>query len=1510
MDVIIPVAATFVEYMFVPIGRQFGYILYYKRNLERMRTEVKNLEGSKDSVQHTVDEARRNGQEIENIVQNWLNKADSTLGKAKKLIESEGHAKAQCSMRHCPNLCTRHQLSRKNKKMSQEISEVLAQGKFDKISYRSASQVAVKPFSRGYGALDSSTSMLSEIMMALNNPNIFIIGVYGMAGVGKTTLVKELLWQAQNDGSYSAVVMATISGSPDVENIQGQISDALDLEFIKETKEGRARQLRERITKEKNIIVILDDIWGRLDLEEVGIPFGDDHKGCKLVVTSRDLNVLSCEMGTQKEFRLEVLHEDDSWKLFVKMTGDVVQEFNIKPIAVKVAKCCAGLPLLIVTVAKALRRKNVSAWKDALNELERFDQEGLHKKVYSTLELSYNCLESEELKLLFLFIGSFGLDYIYIGSMFLYYLGLGLFRHYHTLTDARIRFYKLINDLKASSLLLESEIDRVRLHDVVRDVAKSISSRTRPTYGVKRYTEVKQWPEMDQLRKCHQIIIPWSYIYKLPEKLECPELKLLLLHNIDDFLKVPDDFFSGMRELKVINLYGMILTPSPPPSLYLLTKLQTLVLSGCVLEDISIVAELKSLEILRLERSHIKELPKEIGQLTNLRMLNLANCSALRFIPAYLISSLTRLEELYMGNCFIPWDVSGSKNASLEELRNLLHLTTLDIMIQDASVLPRDLQVFEKLERYNIFVGDRWKWSLEWSGGASESSRILKLTDNRNSSILLDPGLNFLLNSAEDMCLAKIHCVRNFLYELNREGFLQLKHLCIQDSTELKYIVKSMGWVHAYPALPNLETLVLQNLINLEEICHGPLPIPSFTKLKSLEVKGCEKLKNLLRYSLVKNLPHLLEIKISDCKMITEIIVEQTSEADKEIDNIMFPKLCSLELEHLPSLISFCSVPLIAEGHKKCVENYDDKHCMDVALIDQKVGMPQLEILKLSNINSRKLWDDNLPGHSCIRNIKSLTIDKCGGIACAFSSSVAKELVNLEYLEISNCQMLEGIFISDGKLGSLSSSQISFSDDEVIFPNLETLVISHMEHLKSVWDNQLAPNSFCKLKQLKIEFCNKLLNVFPSYVLDKLQNLETLTVSDCPALEVVFEMKGLKADCGRQSRLEMQLGTLTLKHLPLLKHIWSWNPNERFKFQNIFQLKITDCKGLSHVFPLSVAKELLHLQELYIEKCGIEIIVAQDETADTVPVLNFPELTSLSFRDLTQLRRFYLGLHTLDCLFLKDVDVLHCDKLELFTLRSLNCQDNVLVDTLPLLSIEKVVSNTRELILNSKDVTMLCNGQHNNETIYTIFSGCASSGHSETIMKLRSLVLVNLHNLKFICEEKFEVQTVLQNIENLFVYRCPRLNNIVPSSVLFENLQQLEVGNCAGLENIVKSSTAISLQKLRKLIIEGCEKIGEIVASDDENDDSELSFMKLEYLRLSNLPRLRSFCKGRHGLKFPLLQKLFVVDCPMMETFSHGVLNAPKLRALNVKEQDDWHWNGDLNTAIRKYVAKMNSNDD
>ncbi|MCH85707.1 CC-NBS-LRR resistance protein, partial [Trifolium medium] len=48
MDAIISVAAKIAEFTFAPIGHQFGYILYYKGNLKRMKNDFQKLEGMKD----------------------------------------------------------------------------------------------------------------------------------------------------------------------------------------------------------------------------------------------------------------------------------------------------------------------------------------------------------------------------------------------------------------------------------------------------------------------------------------------------------------------------------------------------------------------------------------------------------------------------------------------------------------------------------------------------------------------------------------------------------------------------------------------------------------------------------------------------------------------------------------------------------------------------------------------------------------------------------------------------------------------------------------------------------------------------------------------------------------------------------------------------------------------------------------------------------------------------------------------------------------------------------------------------------------------------------------------------------------------------------------------------------------------------------------------------------------------------------------------------------------------
>ena len=122
-----------------------------------------------------------------------------------------------------------------------------------------------------------------------------------------------------------------------------------------------------------------------------------------------------------------------------------------------------------------------------------------------------------------------------------------------------------------------------------------------------------------------------------------------------------------MKQLKVFDFTNMHL-PSLPSSLQCLENLRTLYLDLCKLGDIAIISELKKLEILAIRFSNIEELPKEITELTHLRLLDLRGSSTLKVIPPEVISRLSRLEALGMGKSFTQWEMEGKSNACLTEL--------------------------------------------------------------------------------------------------------------------------------------------------------------------------------------------------------------------------------------------------------------------------------------------------------------------------------------------------------------------------------------------------------------------------------------------------------------------------------------------------------------------------------------------------------------------------------------------------------------------------------------------------------------------------------------------------------------------------------------------------------------------------------------------------------------------------------------------------------------------------
>ncbi|KAJ9682210.1 hypothetical protein PVL29_018203 [Vitis rotundifolia] len=1233
-EIIIAVAAQVSEYLVAPIGRQLSYLFCYRGHMDELDKKIQELGRVRGDLQITVDAAIRSGDEIRPIVQKWLSRVDEVTGEAEELKKDDNKS---CFNGWCPNLKSRYLLSREAYKKAQVIVEVQGDRNFpDGVSH---SVPAPNVTYKNYDPFESRESILNEIMDALRDDKISMIGVCGMGGVGKTTLVEQVAAQAK---LFDRVVMAYVSQTVDLKKIQAQIADALGLKFEEESETGRAGRLSVRLTEEKNILIILDDLWAGLDLKDIGIP--SDHRGLKMVLTSRKRRVLFNEMGIEKNFAVEHLSEEEAWSLFKKGAGESIEEHDLQPTAKEVLKRCGGLPIAIVTVAKALKGKDSITWRDALRQLTRSIEttvEGIEAKIFLTLELSYNYLYGDEVKSLFLLCGLMDYGDTPIGNLFKYGVGLDLFQNINALEEARDRLHTLINDLKASSLLLESNHDAyVRMHDVVRQVARAIASKDPHRFVVREDDRFEEWSKTDESKSCTFISLNWRAAHELPKCLVCPQLKFCLLHSNNRSLNIPNTFFEEMKGLKVLDLSYMCFT-TLPSSLDSLANLQTLSLDQCTLVDIALIGKLTKLQVLSLVGSTIQQLPYEMVQLTNLRLLDLNYCGKLEVIPRNIISSLSRLECLYMKSSFTRWAIEGESNACLSELNHLSRLTILDldIHIPDIKLLPKEYTFLEKLTRYSIFIGD-WRYRKY-----CKTSRTLKLNEV-DRSLYVGDGIGKLLKKTEELVLRKLIGTKSIPYELD-EGFCELKHLHVSASPEIQYVIDSKDQrVQQHGAFPLLESLILDELINLEEVCCGPIPVKFFDNLKTLDVEKCHGLKFLFLLSMARRLLQLEKIKIKSCNVIQQIVVYERELEIKKDDHVEtnlqpFPKLRSLELEDLPELMNFgyfdSELEMTSQG--MCSQGNLDIH---MQLFNYKVSFTNLEMLILRDLPKlREIWHHQLPLGS-FYNLQILEVYNYPDLLNLIPSHLIQRFDNLKVIDVSNCKVLKHVFDLQGLDGNIT-----------ILPRLESIKLWALPKLRHVVCNEdedkndsvrclfSSFTAFHNLKFLSIGYCGNEVEDEEHINTPREEDVVLFDgkVSFPPNLEEL-NLKSLfkltEIDVGILAKLKI----LKLEKLPRLRLKFA----SMFKnFHNLQKLHIIDC-GMEDGGDVNTpSNDIVLSNEKVLLPPNLEEIVLKSLPKLEIDFGILPKLKILELEKLPQLRHYVLSpsmfknfhnlteLHIIDC---------------------------------------------------------------------------------------------------------------------------------------------------------------------------------------------------------------------------------------------------------------------------------------
>ncbi|XP_028066670.1 probable disease resistance protein At1g61310 [Camellia sinensis] len=446
VDIVLPIVMKIGKHLVAPVGRQFGYLIFYDRTIKNLEKQVQKLEDKRFGVQKSVEEAEAKRETIAPGVERWLKTVNDLNEEAKKFLEVEVKANKGCLNGWCPNLKSRYSLSRKATKKTQSVEELRREGVFSTASYPTVK-------------ID-----YDGVMEALTDDSIYVIGICGIGGVGKTTMVNEVAKKVEEKKMFDVIVMVVVSQNPNLITIQGQIAKILDLQdFGGNNLPTGAGKIRSKILNFGRVLVILDDVWKRLELNDIGIPFGDNHKGCKIVMTSRNKDVCN-SMGTHENFEIGVLHKE-GWNLFKEM-AEISDEGTSHPTGLQltqmaVAKECGGLPIAIATVGRALRCKNKYSWDSALEQLRKSlvkNISGVDEKVFKSLELSYDSLDSDEAKKCFLLCSLYPEDFdIPIEDLVRYAIGIELFERIDSVHQARNGVHSLVDDLKKCYLLMESK---------------------------------------------------------------------------------------------------------------------------------------------------------------------------------------------------------------------------------------------------------------------------------------------------------------------------------------------------------------------------------------------------------------------------------------------------------------------------------------------------------------------------------------------------------------------------------------------------------------------------------------------------------------------------------------------------------------------------------------------------------------------------------------------------------------------------------------------------------------------------------------------------------------------------------------------------------------------------------------------------------------------------------------------------------------------------------------------
>ncbi|XP_054817625.1 putative disease resistance RPP13-like protein 1 [Prosopis cineraria] len=481
--------------------------------------------------------------------------------------------------------------------------------------------------------------------------DIGLITIWGMGGVGKTTLAQLLYNDKEVGQHFDLKARACVSNKFNVFDVTKNLVESVTSKVYHNKNLDLLRFEPKNCLTNKKFLLVLDDIWNDKysDWDDLVTPFRCGRRGSKIIVTTHQQRVAEITR-TFPVYNLTPLSNENCWHLLAKhaLRNEDPNKYTVlEAIGKKIARKCGGLPIAAKTVGGLLRSKEDAEERNKILNSNLWDLP--NDDVLPALCLSYLYLPSH-LKQCFAYCSIFPKDLVLDKKQLtLLWMAEGFVQQYsHGEKALETQASDCFNELLSRPFFQQYEGDprKFVMHDLINDLAKFVSGRS------------CLWFEGNEIPKS----VPPDLFSKLKW------LRALSLSGYYSITELPNSI-GNLQHLRYLDLSYTSITRLPDSS-FTLYNLQTLLLSYCLsFNDLpGKIEKLINLRHLDISGIALKEMPTQISKLQNLYNLSTFG-KVVDCMDAYVVNLKRRekIEELVL-----EWDCDTQDSRVVKDVLDML----------------------------------------------------------------------------------------------------------------------------------------------------------------------------------------------------------------------------------------------------------------------------------------------------------------------------------------------------------------------------------------------------------------------------------------------------------------------------------------------------------------------------------------------------------------------------------------------------------------------------------------------------------------------------------------------------------------------------------------------------------------------------------------------------------------------------------------------------------------------